>query len=178
MSEWQEWKQVITGSFGLCILFNLERKVREWSLKACLWDCCQVLCGCKILGAHDPGTVILKIAGYFYLQFCEVRKDCCHHVRHVYRFKVCLAERRANYWSREKYKWSAARLISWTTHSNAVSASSKTVSQIRASLMILGQKLQQSVELPVVHLVQIAVFSSDKTRPVIREICTARVGYF
>lgn len=44
--------------------------------------------------------------------------------------------------------------------------------------MILGQKLQQSVELPVVHLVQIAVFSPDRTRPVIHEICTARVGYF
>lgn len=72
----------------------------------------------------------------------------------------------------------AAGLISWTTRSNAVSAGSRTVSQIKASLMILGQKLQQSVELPVVHLVQIAVFSPDRTRPVIHEICTARVGYF
>lgn len=33
----------------------------ELSLKACLCDCYQVLCECKILATHDPSAVILKI---------------------------------------------------------------------------------------------------------------------
>lgn len=39
---------------------NLECKVREWSLKAHLWDCYQVLCGCKILDTHGPSGGILE----------------------------------------------------------------------------------------------------------------------
>lgn len=33
----------------------------EWSLKASLWDCYQVLCKYQVLGAHGPSTVMLQI---------------------------------------------------------------------------------------------------------------------